>query len=96
MSVEARVRVDVWLWRARLAKTRSEAARLVSEGSVRLLRRDGASRSLSKASAEIAAGDTLVLARRGALQTVRVVAFGSRRGPPAEARLLYERLEPSL
>ena len=87
---EARVRIDVWLWRARLAKTRAEAARLVSEGGVRILRGDGASRSLDKASTEIGVGDALTLARQGQIRAVRLLALGTRRGPPAEARTLYE------
>jgi len=95
MSAEARVRVDVWLWRARFAKTRAAAARLVAEGRVRVVRPGGASRSLSKASAEIATGDTLLFQQRGELHAVRVLAFGVRRGPPAEARALYEAVEHS-
>ena len=84
------MRIDVWLWRARLAKTRAEAARLVSEGGVRILRGDGASRSLDKASTEIGVGDALTLARQGQIRAVRLLALGTRRGPPAEARTLYE------
>ncbi|MFO0202262.1 MAG: S4 domain-containing protein, partial [Alphaproteobacteria bacterium] len=34
MSVAQRQRVDLWLHRARLAKTRAAAARLISEGGV--------------------------------------------------------------
>jgi ribosome-associated heat shock protein Hsp15 len=89
---EARVRVDVWLWRARLAKTRSGAAHLVAEGGVRLIRENGA-RRLDKASSLVGAGDALVFARNGALKAVRIQALGVRRGPPAEARALYEELE---
>lgn len=91
MSV-ARQRVDLWLFRTRLAKTRAAAARLISEGGVRLVR-DGASRRLEKPSAEVTAGDTLVLPMRGRLRSVHIVALGMRRGPPAEARLLYDELD---
>jgi ribosome-associated heat shock protein Hsp15 len=83
-----RQRIDVWLFRARLTKTRSEAARLVGEGGVRLLR-EGSSARLDKAAAEIAPGDVVVFPSRGAIRTVRVLWLGKRRGPPAEARLLY-------
>src|SRR5690606_17188015 len=34
----ARQRIDVWLFRARFAKTRAAAARLVGEGGVRVVR----------------------------------------------------------
>lgn len=90
---EARQRIDLWLFRARFAKTRSEAARLVSEGGVRIVR-DGGSRQLDKPSAEVGVGDALVLALGGALRTICVEGLGARRGPAAEARRLYRELEP--
>jgi ribosomal 50S subunit-recycling heat shock protein len=62
----ARQRVDLWLHRARFAKTRAAAARLIAEGGVRVVR-DGAARRLEKASAELAVGDALVFALRGRL-----------------------------
>ena len=90
---EARIRVDVWLWRARFAKTRAAASRLVSEGGVRVIRKDGASRPLDKPSAEIGAGDKLLVPQRGVIRGIEVVALGARRGPPAEARALYSDLD---
>ena len=87
-----RVRIDVWLWRARFTKTRAAAARLVAEGGVRVIRQDGASRSLDKPSAEIGPGDKLLLPHRDALRSVEVVGIGVRRGPPVEARTLYSDL----
>ncbi len=89
---EERVRIDVWLWRARFAKTRAAATRLVSEGGVRVIRTDGASRALDKPSAEIGPGDKLLVPHRGAIRSVSVKAIGARRGPPAEARTLYSDL----
>ena len=89
---EVRQRIDVWLFRARFAKTRAAAARLVMEGGVRVVR-DGASRVPDKASAEIAIGDAVLLPLRGTVRTVRVERLGERRGPPAEARLLYSELD---
>lgn len=86
---EDRVRVDVWLWRARFVKTRAAASRLVSEGGVRVVRPDGASRALDKPSVEIGPGDKLLFRQRGALRSVAVTAIGVRRGPATEARTLY-------
>jgi ribosome-associated heat shock protein Hsp15 len=88
VSEAARQRVDLWLFRARFAKTRAEAARIISEGGVRIVR-EGASRQIDKPSAEIAVGDALVLPLRGRLRTVEVAGLGDRRGPASEARLLY-------
>lgn len=95
-----RVRIDVWLWRARFAKTRAAAARLVTEGGVRLIR-EAQARRLDKPSVTLACGDTLVLpqpANEGpaALRVVTVVLLGVRRGPPAEARTLYREAEADL
>ena len=38
-------------------------------------------------------GDVLTIALRGKVQILRVLAAGRRRGPPAEARQLYEVVE---
>lgn len=89
---EARQRVDVWLFRARFAKTRAAAARLVSEGGVRLMR-DGSSRQLDRASVEVAPGDALTFRSGEALRTIRVLALGQRRGPATEARALYSDID---
>lgn len=85
---EARQRIDVWLFRARLCKTRAAASRLISEGGVRLLH-NGLTRRLEKPSVEVAPGDVLVLPWRSGLRTIEVKAIGERRGPAAEARTLY-------
>jgi len=93
MSAElAQVRVDVWLWRARFAKTRSIASRLVEGGGVRWVR-EGLNRRLEKAAALVAVGDCLVFSHQGAVMAVRVAGLGARRGPPAEARALYDLIE---
>jgi ribosome-associated heat shock protein Hsp15 len=81
-------RIDLWLVRARFAKTRAAAARLVSEGGVRLVH-NGQARRLEKPSVEVAPGDELVLPMRGRMRTVRVEALADRRGSASEARMLY-------
>jgi ribosomal 50S subunit-recycling heat shock protein len=91
MSEES-CRADIWLWRARLFKTRSGAARFVDEGRVRFTRA-GTEGRLDKASRALKIGDDLVFALGGRLIAVRVAAFGERRGPPAQARGLYISLE---
>ena len=85
-------RIDVWLWRARMFKTRSLAARFVDDGRVRL-HRAGAETRLDKASRSVRPGDGLVFAVGGRLMALRVVGLGERRGPASEARELYENLE---
>jgi ribosome-associated heat shock protein Hsp15 len=92
MSGEARQRVDVWLVRARFAKTRAAAARLITEGGVRL-EHNGQPRRIERPSVELAPGDVLVLPLRGALRAIRIEGLPERRGPAAEARQLYSELD---
>lgn len=84
-------RIDVWLWRARFAKTRSLAAAFIETGAVRLTH-NGLQTRLDKASRSVHVGDEVVFVRDGRLVAVRVLQIGERRGPPAEARALYAML----
>jgi len=90
--VSDKQRIDVWLFRARLAKTRAAAARLITEGGVRIVH-DGVARRLEKPSVEVVAGDALLLPQRGRLVALRIEGLGVRRGPAAEARMLYSELD---
>ena len=92
MKPEERQRIDIWLVRARFAKTRAAAARFVSEGGVRLVH-NGQSRRLEKASVDVAPGDALVFRQRDQLRAVRIEKLPSRRGPAAEAREAYSELD---
>lgn len=92
---EDKLRVDVWLWRARFVKTRSAAAALVAEGGVRLVRGE-TSRPLDKPSTAVGRGDVLAFRQRGGFRMVRVEGLGERRGPAAEARTLYADISGSL
>ena len=87
-EAEEACRIDVWLWRARMFKTRSLAARFVEEGRVRLVR-GGAETRLDKASRTVRPGDGLVFALGGRVTALQVAAVGERRGPASEARELY-------
>ncbi|RZJ87033.1 MAG: RNA-binding S4 domain-containing protein [Brevundimonas sp.] len=89
---ELSCRVDVWLWRARFAKTRGLAAALVEMGAIRLTHQ-GRQTRLDKASRSVHVGDELVFALGGRVTAVRIEALGERRGPPAEARALYASLD---
>lgn len=91
MSEEA-CRIDVWLWRARFAKTRSLAAKIVDEGRVRMSRAKQETR-LDKPSRTVKIGDELVFALGGRLVAIRIEAMGDRRGPAPEARALYTDLD---
>lgn len=84
-----RVRLDVWLWRARVAKTRPLAVKLVGSGHVRV---NGArERSPGRG---LIVGDVLTVALDARVRVLKVAAFGERRGPAEEARTLYDDLSP--
>jgi ribosome-associated heat shock protein Hsp15 len=78
-------RLDQWLWFARFAKSRSRAARLCAAGVVAV---NGT--PIHKASHAIRVGDAVALPCGAVQRRVLVAALGERRGPPVEARLLYQ------
>jgi ribosome-associated heat shock protein Hsp15 len=84
-------RLDKWLWFARIVKSRTLAAQLVEDGKVRINRA-----KVAKPAQAVRPNDVLTIVIRGRVQVIRVVAPGARRGPPAEARLLYELLSPPI
>ena len=78
-------RLDKWLWFARLAKSRTLAARLVEEGQVRVNRV-----KVEKPALAIKPGDVLTLSLGAQIRVLRVLNPGTRRGPATEASTLYE------
>ena len=88
-TAEPRQRIDKWLWFARLTKSRTQAQSVVTSGSVRINRQ-----RIDNASHAVRAGDTLTVALAAGVRVLRVLNTGERRGPAAEALLLYEDLAP--
>lgn len=88
MSETGVQRCDIWLFRARLFKSRSGAGRFIEAGAVRL-ERSGQVRRLTRASAAVMPGDQLVYMRFAKPVRVTILALGARRGPASEARTLY-------
>jgi ribosome-associated heat shock protein Hsp15 len=81
------LRLDKFLWFARIVKTRALAQALAEDGRLRL---NG--RTIDKAHAPVRVGDVLAFARHGAVRVLRIEALPDRRGPPAEAKALYSEL----
>ena len=81
------LRLDKFLWFARIVKTRSAAQTLAEDGRIRL---DG--RVIDRSHAPVRVGDVLSFAHRGEVRVLRVESLPVRRGPPAEARALYSEL----
>jgi ribosome-associated heat shock protein Hsp15 len=78
-------RLDKWLWFARFARTRTLAAKLCQAGLVAV---SGA--ASVKPNRAVRIGDVLTVTQGRLVRTVAVKGLGLRRGPPGEARLLYE------
>lgn len=85
----SRVRLDKWLWAARLYKTRSIARNAIDGGKVHF---NGAR---VKAGKEVSIGTEIELRRGHETWTVIVKALDDRRRSAAEASELYEETEPS-
>ncbi len=83
-------RLDVWLWHARFMRHRSDCARFVESGLVRLNRQP-----VAKPHARLRIGDVLTLPFPAQVRVVQVLALAVRRGPAAEARALYRERLPA-
>jgi ribosome-associated heat shock protein Hsp15 len=85
------MRVDKWLWVARLFKTRSLAAEAADRGRVDV------NGQPAKPARELRPGDTLVLRQDGGVERRVVIrALSLQRGPAAVAQTLYEETADSL
>jgi ribosome-associated heat shock protein Hsp15 len=84
------IRVDKWLWAARLHKTRSLAADAVKGGRVQV------NGQRAKPSKEVGPGDELDVTIGQVRRTVIVRGVAERRGPAKEAVLLYEETAESV
>jgi ribosome-associated heat shock protein Hsp15 len=84
------LRIDKYLWFARLAPSRARAQDLCES---RRLRIDG--RVVERASAQVRTGSVLSWARGTEIIVVRVEGLPDRRGPYVEARQFYTDLSPA-
>jgi len=89
LSTGATQRLDKWLWFARVVRTRTLAAGLVTDGRVRVNRE-----RIVKPSQSVRSGDVITVAVGAHVRVLEVIGAGDRRGPPAEAQLLYRDLTP--
>ncbi len=84
------MRLDKWLWAARFYKTRSLAVEAIASGKVHV------NGERAKPAKSIKADDEIFLRKPPYEFTFRVRALADRRGPAAEARLLYAESAESL
>jgi ribosome-associated heat shock protein Hsp15 len=89
VSAEAdSIRIDKWLWAARVFKTRSLAAAACAGGRVDV------NEQAVKPAKPVHAGDLLHVSLGPMRRVLKVRALSDRRGPATEARELYEDLTP--
>jgi len=90
MGVVDQIRIDKWLWAARLFKTRNAATEAVLGGRVHL---NGERVKPSKA---VRTGDTLEVTLAEVRRTLIVTGLAERRGPASAAATVYEETPESL
>jgi ribosome-associated heat shock protein Hsp15 len=86
----AKIRLDKWLWFARVVKTRAIAQELAGSGHVRV----NGQRAESAARA-IRIGDVLTIALPSRVRLLKVQDVAERRGPASDAVRLYQELQSS-
>ena len=82
------MRVDLFLHRIRLARSRTLAQALVEAGHVRI---DG--KRAERASATVRQGSVIALPLHAQVRVIEVLSLPPRRGPPAEARACYREID---
>lgn len=80
-------RLDKWLWYARVVKTRTQAAALVSGGKVRVNRV-----KTDRPAHAVKVGDVITASVGARVRVLAVKAIGDRRGSADIARLLFDDL----
>lgn len=88
--MEESLRIDKWLWAARLYKTRNIATSAVEGGRVHV------NGQRIKASYRVKISDVVVLSRQSYKQEVVVCGINKMRRPACEAQLLYQENEESI
>jgi ribosome-associated heat shock protein Hsp15 len=88
-DAESRVRIDKWLWAARLYKTRAIAADAVEGGKVQV------NGDRVKPARALKPGDQLSVRNGPYTWDLTVLQLSDRRGPASEAQKLYEESDAS-
>jgi ribosome-associated heat shock protein Hsp15 len=78
------LRIDKYLWFARITKTRAYAQQVAEAGHIRI---NG--RRVDRAHAIVKPGETITLMIHDRLRILRIEALPTRRGPPSEASACY-------
>ncbi len=82
-------RLDLWLWHARVTKSRTLAQALIEKGKVRVNRE-----RIIKSAHTLKPADVVTVSLGPKVRILKVEAFAARRGPATEAATLYLDLTP--
>ncbi|NKB59465.1 MAG: RNA-binding S4 domain-containing protein [Alphaproteobacteria bacterium] len=88
-QVPEKLRLDKWLWHARLFKSRTLAAQQIASGGFRVNRI-----VVRKSHHTVQPGDVVTFPKGPYVRVVEIIALGTRRGPAPEAQALYQDLNP--
>ena len=81
-------RLDIWLFRTRIFKTRSLATKMILAGKIRISR-NGRTERIRKPGLSLKPGEHVIFMRGSRLMDIEMVDAGTRRGPAPEAQSLY-------
>jgi len=82
-----RQRLDLWLWHARVVRSRSSATLLVRSGHVRV---DGA--RVTSAGHTVRIGQVVTVGLDQTVRVLRITAFSARRGNATSAAEIFEEI----
>ena len=88
MAELERQRIDKWLWHARVVRSRTAAADLVTHGHVRL---NG--QRVVTAGRATRLGDVVTIALDRHVRVLKITGFSERRGSAPDAQRLYDELD---
>ncbi len=80
-----KLRLDKWLWHARIYKTRTLATDMVGRGKVRVI-----GQITRMPASPVGPGDVLTFVQGREVRVVRILCLPDRRGPASEAEGCYE------
>ncbi len=87
-------RLDVWLFRTRIFKTRSLATKMILSGKIRITRH-GRTERVRKPGLFLKPGEHVTFMRGPKLIEIEMISPGTRRGPASEAQSLYRDHSPA-
>ena len=82
-----KIRLDTWLWYARLYKSRSLSSKAILSGKLRVN-----SNKIIKPASKVKINDVLTINHLNMVRIIQVQSLAIRRGPASEAQKLYKDL----